>query len=281
MDFEKPDIFEYVDYRDYLRAYYAAAKASRMKFSYRRFSKAAGFRSPNFLKLVIDGERNLGPNSVERFAKALKLDSDERRFFGHLVDFSQAVTSDEKNQAFERVSASRRFKRAHKLDGALFDYTSHWYNLAIREMAARPDFKEDPVWIARELIPPIKARQAATAMDLLFELGLLTRDADGGVIRGRSSVTSGHEVRSLALGNYHRQMLARAGESIDLVASDHRDVSALTVCIAAPTVAELKERIHRFRETLLERCDSDTEPEVVYQINIQLFPLSKPMGEGQ
>jgi len=92
--------------------YYEAAKAHSRVFSYRYFSRKAGYNSPNFLKLVIDGERNISTDSIERFADALGLTLSERRFFANLVAFNQAETAEEKNEAFERVSASRRFRQA-------------------------------------------------------------------------------------------------------------------------------------------------------------------------
>ncbi|MBH25154.1 MAG: hypothetical protein CMH57_12015 [Myxococcales bacterium] len=271
----KPDIFEYLDYRDYLKDYYDAAKVHNSAFSYRYFSRRAGYSSPNFLKLVMDGQRNLSNDSIDRFAKALKLTGSEHRFFRALVHFDQADTAAKKNQAFEDVAASRRFRKARRLDRAFFDYLSHWYYPAIREMVARADFVEDPDWIASQLLPPIKAAQAEECLEVLLELGLLQRDDDGALHRGEASVTTGHEVRSLAIGNYHRQMMERASESIELVHRDHRDISALTVCISPERIAEFKDRIHAFRETLLDLGDRDDQPTCVYQLNFQFFPLNE------
>jgi uncharacterized protein (TIGR02147 family) len=275
----KPDIFGYTDYRAYLADYYEAAKAHTRTFSYRNFARRCGFSSPNFLKLVIDGERNLGPNSIERFAKALQLDEEEAAFFGRLVSFNQATTVDERHAAYDEMASMRRFRLARRIDGELFDYLSHWYMPAIREMAARADFRDDPAWIAPQLIPAISPAQAADALNLLLRLGLLVREEDGRLRRGEPSLTTGHEVRSLAVAAYHRQMLLRAADSIDLVPSNQRDISALTVCVRPETVARLKEEIHAFRERLLELCDREEDADVVYQLNIQLFPLSRPAKE--
>ncbi len=52
-------IFTYTDYRAFLHDAYTHAKATNPAFSYRYFAKKAGFSSPNFLKLVIDGVYNL------------------------------------------------------------------------------------------------------------------------------------------------------------------------------------------------------------------------------
>jgi uncharacterized protein (TIGR02147 family) len=62
------DVFEYLDYRAFLRDIYLAKKAERRGFSFRAFSRRANLRSPNYLKLVMDGERNLSRAMAERFA---------------------------------------------------------------------------------------------------------------------------------------------------------------------------------------------------------------------
>ena len=85
----RPSVYEYVDYRAYLRAFYEAEKAQRAAFSYRYFARRAGLASPNFLKLVIEGKRNLGKESVLAFATALDLNAEETEFFNDLVAFAQ------------------------------------------------------------------------------------------------------------------------------------------------------------------------------------------------
>ena len=275
-------VYDFLDYRAYLRAHYEAAKRTQRSFSFRSFSKLAGLRSPNFLKLVIEGERNLGADSVPRFCVALALEAPEAEFFADLVAFNQATSLAEKNRAFERISASRRFRAARRIDGDLFAYLSHWYNPAIRELAGRTDFSEDPRWIASQVRPRISPTEAAEAMRLLLSLGLLVRDANSGrILRGEPTLTTEHEVRSLGAAAFHRQMIERAGESLETVPAALRDLAALTVCISPETAARVKERIHQFREALTELCDSDTAGAVVYQLNIQWFPLSATEGENK
>lgn len=275
-------VYDFLDYRAYLRAYYEAAKRARPSFSFRLFSRLAGLRSPNFLKLVIDGERNLGSDSVGRFAVALGLEGPDADFFVDLVAFSQAQTVAEKNRAFERLAASRRFRAARRIDGELFAYLSHWYNPAIRELSARDDFQEDPRWIAAQLRPRVSPAEVAEAMKRLLALGLLVRDPQTGrVVRGEPTLTTEHEVRSLGAAAFHRQMLERAGEAVETVPRELRDFAALTVCVSAETARLVKERIHQFRETLTEICDADTKGSAVYQLNIQWFPLSLPKEDDR
>jgi uncharacterized protein (TIGR02147 family) len=271
----KPDIFGFLDFRAYLKAYYDAAKAHKNHFSYRYFARRAGYASPNFLQLVIGGKRGLSNDSIERFAKALDLNSDEHEFFAALVAFNQAQSAEEQNRAFMKVAASRRFRQARRIDHAMYRYLSYWYYPAIREMTARDDFREEPAWIASQLLPTITTAEAASALQLLLELGLIIRDVSGRIIRGDPTLTTGHEVRNLAAGNYHRQMLERASESIERIPRERRELGATTICVNPDTVAEIKLLIHEFREQILERCDRDEDPSIVYQFNVQLFPLSK------
>lgn len=271
----KPDIFSYLDYRQYLNDYYERAKDHNTAFSYRYFARRAKLSSPSFLRHVMRGERNLGAESISKFAEALNLNDEETKFFGALVHFNQAKTNTEKIHAFELVAASKRFGQARHLDRAMFEYFSHWYYPAIREMASRQDFNEDPSWVATQLLPPIEPQQAKEALEALEEIGLLERDETGRLRRSEASITTGHEVRSLSIASYHRQMLMRAGEAIEIIDREWRDLGAMTICISPKTAIKLKERIHTFRELLLEICDREEDASVVYQFNTQLFPLSK------
>jgi uncharacterized protein (TIGR02147 family) len=271
----KPNIFEYMSYRAYLRDYYNRAKEHITRFSFRRFSELAGFRSSNFIKLVMDGDRNLGEESINPLCSAMGLDRAQTRFFHNLVAFEQAGDPEERNAAYRKLSSSKHFIAARQIEHGMFEYLSHWYNPAIRELAGRDDFQASPVWIAPRLLPPISEEQAEQALTLLFDLGMLVRAEDGRVHRGEPSMTTGHEIRSLAIGNYHRQMMTRAAESIQNIPRERRDISALTITVNASQVTELKERIHAFRETLLEYGDAAASGEVVYQLNIQLFPLTQ------
>jgi len=82
-------IFQYRDYRRFLYDFYHYKKLANPYYSYRLFSMKAGFRAPNLLKLVMDGQRNLTRESMEKFARALKLTDAESAYFAELVFHNQ------------------------------------------------------------------------------------------------------------------------------------------------------------------------------------------------
>jgi uncharacterized protein (TIGR02147 family) len=86
-----PSVQRHLNFRDFLKSYYQARKKSGAGYSYRRFSEDAGLASPNLLKLVIDGRKNLTTATLQRFATALKLTPVETEYFEALVLENQAT----------------------------------------------------------------------------------------------------------------------------------------------------------------------------------------------
>lgn len=271
----RPDVFSYLDYRAFLRDTYNARKAEGRGFSFRAFSMRAGLASPNHLKRVIDGERGLSPAMAARYATALGLEGDEGSAFLDLVALGEATTDAERNAAFERLQASRGYRRAQRLELAHAAYHSTWYLPAIREMVAVEGFRADPAWIARRLLPPITTSEAAKAVDLLLELGLLRRTESGGLEAVDIVLTTGPETRGLHFRNYHRAGLDRAAAAMELVPAAQRDLSSLTFTADDETMFEVKRRIQAFRRELIALLSESRGTRVV-QLGIQLFPLSTP-----
>lgn len=268
------DVFDFLDYRAFLRAYYAHAKHTRRGFSHRAFSRRAGLGSPNHLKRVMDGTRNLTLDMAERFATALGLDGQAADYFVQLVKLGQARSSVERGLAYQKLTTFKAYRSTRTLDLAHAAYHSTWYIPAVRELAARRDFRAEPKWIATRLLPPIKPSEAKAALDTLLELGLLRRGDDGAVAQSEPVITTGPEMHALHIANYHRMMMQRAAESIDLVASERRDISAVTLLVGAGAMARIKRRVQRFRRELLELALSEKQATQVIQMNFQIFPLS-------
>ncbi len=57
-------------------------------------SKRAGLSSPNYLKLVMDGERNLTHEMARRFATAMRLSDDEASYFCILVNLTHTDSTE-------------------------------------------------------------------------------------------------------------------------------------------------------------------------------------------
>lgn len=272
------DVFQYLDYRAFLRDWYAGVNRAGRTFSYRAFARRAGLKSPNYLKLVIDGERNLSKAMAERFGQACGLGEEPLSYFIDLVSFNQATTQTERNQGYARLTSFRKYRQAHKLDLAHAAYHSAWFIPAIRELAVSRSFRSDPEWIGRQLTPPISAAEARRALDVLIELGMLAPEGER-LVQSEPLVSTGPETRGLHITSFHKVMTERAIASIDLVAPEERDISCLTLNVGEDGLRRIKARIQRFRRELLDLSELEDDPRRVIQINFQLFPLSNAIGE--
>jgi len=273
-----PNVYDFTDYRRYLAAYYAYAKAEQYGFSFRLFSKRAGLRSTNYLRLVIDGQRNLSRDMAVRFATGCELNGGAAEYFCELVEYGQAKTTADKSRVYERLGRFRPFREARRLDGAHSEYYSRWYVPAVRELVRRPDFREDPKWLARQLVPSISVGQAKKALALLHELALVERDVSGRLVQTAPLVTTGPAPLGHHIYAFHHAMIDRAKGALDQLPRDEREISNITVCVSQKKFVELKERITAFRRELLRTAELDDSPERVVQINFQLFPMSIPAG---
>lgn len=269
------NIFAYTDYRVALRDLYAHKKATEYGFSHRAFSRRAGLRSTNYLKLVMEGLRNLSPEMASRFAGALKLEGNEADYFCELVQYNQARTTRERTRAYERMLKLKPTSAVRELDLRQAAYYTHWYMPAIRELAQRADFRGDPAWIARTLVPSITEAQAAEALATLEALGLLVRDRKKRLRPADAQVTTGPEPLHHQVASFHRAMIERAAEAIDLFPRDERDIASLTLCIDPSILPDLKRRMQTFRRELMRYAEHRGTPTRVVQINFQLFPLTK------
>lgn len=272
----RPRPQDFVDYRAYLREMFDYLKATRPQFSYRYFSRIAGFTSPNFLKLVADGERNLTPPSIPKFAKGLGLDEHERDAFETLVLLTHAESDTERNRYYAKLRKSDQGENeARRMEAAQYDVYSSWYALPIRELLLHPDFREDPKWIAQQLRPRIKPQEAARALEILERVGLIGRDAEQRLRPTDTNISTGPRTRSLAVRNFHRAMMSLAAEALETVPIDQRDVTGLTVSLTPTQYAEVRARIERFRREILEMIVPPTAESEVHQIGFQLFPLTR------
>jgi uncharacterized protein (TIGR02147 family) len=269
----KRSIFTYTNYRDFMRDFYATAKAENSKHSFRYFARLAGFKSSSVFKNVMDGKRNIAHYNLDAYAKALQLNKEETYYFRNLVLLNQAETIEEKQEYAKAILRSRLYKVIHPLGAAQYHFYAQWYWAVIWEFASLPGFKQDPQWIAEHLSPTVTTSEVKRALDELLKLGLLQRDTDGKIRKATGNLATSDEVASTAIAQWHREMLNRASESISRVPREKRDVSSITFAMSSDMAAKVKEKIQKFRKEIVEMQKvSEQGADMVYQLNLQFFP---------
>ena len=271
----EPDVFQYLDYRAFLRDWFAA-HAGRP--SVRGFAKRVHC-SPSLLSSIMAGKRDVDTGRAEVFAGAMKLDAAQTSHLVALVVVAHDPSRDRRQRALDEVLTTRRYRSAPRVNEATYTLLSDAVVGAVFELARCEGWRGDPDWIASALHPSTTREVAVAALDVLMAAGVLTRDADGRLQVGESQATDHdvhHDVVNRAVDQFHRQILARAPDVLSTVPHAERQFGALTFAVPSKAVPELKARITRFYEEIMHLVEvTEGSRDRVYQLGVQLYPMAR------
>ncbi|MFP4416315.1 MAG: TIGR02147 family protein [Fibrobacterota bacterium] len=274
-------IFTYSDYRTYIRDYYTHMKSTKPSFSFRAISERAGINSSGFYPLIVQGKRDLTPATIEKTARALELDHREAEYFGLLVRFNQARTLKKKNEYFDKMIEVLNRRSVEIIPENRYDIFSEWYHGVIRELVVCREFGDDFKKLGRMLRPEITAKQARRSVELLLRLGFLRKE-NGRYIQSSPIITTGPDVKAHQILNYQVKMLSLAKEAFDRFGPNELlSNSSTTFRISRQTYELFKQKNREHRQELLKLAESDQDADMIFQLNINMFPLINPRVRGE
>jgi uncharacterized protein (TIGR02147 family) len=274
----KVSIYEYQDYRKYLRDYYIEQKSLSPAFTYRLFGKRAGISSLGFYKDVVDGRLTLGSKMIKKFITALGLTKEQAEYFEAMVGFSDSDTEEYRKIYFDRMLALQP-ANTHSIGIERYEYYSHWYNSAIRVLLLCSKHPSDAETLSRVLCPSISPTQAQVALETLLKLGLIRKtgaenyEAIDPVITSGKKMTASPGVMNII--NYQKEMITLAQDAFHRHSTEELDMSTLTVAISDKMFQSIKKDLAALRQKVLAASVRDKNSERVYQLCMQLFPLTR------
>lgn len=272
-------IESYSDYREFLRDAYLDRKEHMPCFSYRYFCIKAGIKSPTLFKEVVEGKRNLTKNTIEAFAKGLALTESDTRYFSALVHFNQSEIPSEKMQYLEQMRILSRKVKQEAVPIDQYEYYSKWYLPVLRELACILDWKDDYRLLARAIVPPIKKSEVRESIEFLLSKGFLKKEPDGRYKQTKPAITSGSEVTWMSVRSFNEKMARRGVEAIHEFQPSERDIRTVVVGVSEGTYKLIKEEIREFISRIVRIVDNDKDSDRVYNLGVQLFPLSKTVSK--
>lgn len=242
------------------------------RYSQRAFARQMGL-SAGELSEILRGKRGLSLRSALRVASALGLSPDETR---HLITLAQLEKS-AKYGADLPTEAPSELPSRQRLTLEMFHVVSDWVCFAILNLADTRGFRLEPGWLAKRLA--ISSTEAQVSLDRLERVGLIER-IDGALHVTPDYVLSPSGIPSEAIRNYHRQILKKAAEALELQSLTEREFTGSGFAVDPAKLPELKKAISRFQNEMVTRFASRDGREV-YHLEIALFRLSEPAQEGE
>jgi uncharacterized protein (TIGR02147 family) len=268
-------VSDYIDYRLFLADYYKWHKENTRRFSHRSLAASLGFTSPNFLKLVIDGKRNIGKDSLQNVTRGLGLNKQESEYFSYLVCFAQVKSVIAKNYYFGLIAAMRSRKNIKLVGADQFEYFSEWYHPVVRELVKGMTEPLDYGAIAQSMGNKVTPAKLKKSVALLKRLGLIRMGDANAYEHPSPFLTTENELKSFAVRKYHKEVLGVAQKALDEVPPHDREISQLTVKISPKGFLNIKQRIQQFREEVMQLVAQDKEVKNVYHVNFQFYPIAK------
>ncbi|WPU66798.1 TIGR02147 family protein [Peredibacter starrii] len=271
-----PNIAEYLNYREFLQDFYLSKKKVNASYSYRVFVNKGELGSPSHLKMVIDGSRNLTLSTIPKYVKAIGFKKKmETQLFELLVHYNQESDADQKITYFNEIMNLKRKQGLSMLEKHQFDLLAHWFHVAIYVLIDLYDFKDDPEWISERLRKKVTARQVRETLDSLETLKLIEKDDIKGYRQTSGALSTDEDIKSLGAYRYHQDMLELALDSLKNDSLDVREFNGVTMKISKDKLSVLKDKIRAFRKEINELTSNMEGTDQVYQLNIQLFPLTE------
>lgn len=274
------DLFGYLDYRRFLKDVSAELREKK-QLNVRSFASQAGLKAPGYLKMVIDGKRNLTFKSTEKFCQALAISGKKKIYFEKLVLYNQTTDPNLKKNYLEELIKLLPRSSDFTLEKRHGRYFSQPYYVCIREMVVLKNFKEDFKWIARRCFPQISPAQVKEAIKVLLELGLLRRDVEGKLAQtGDFIKTEDKNAQIMEAYHFHEAMIDKARQALGLLAQNERNFYALTLPLSKELFEEVVSDFYEFRDRVVGKIAAKKKDfDEVYQINFQFFPLTKKREE--
>jgi uncharacterized protein (TIGR02147 family) len=268
-----PDIYQYDDFRLYIKDCYQAKASSVPKYSYRKFAREAGFTNPGYINDVIKGRRKLSRDAVEKVIRIFDIPQKEVDFFKLLVQYGQVKKEMEKEKLYQQILFRRSRSSFTRLNPSLVKYYQDYRYPLVRSAIDVKDFRGDYDALARFLNPPLPTAMVKKIVRDLCEWGLVQQETSG-----RYRVTDKFVEPPATLGQLIRQLnrewINQGKEAISRFGPDERHVSAILLGISRDTHKKVQKKIENFREEIFDLIEMDNKPEVLMQLSLQYFPKS-------
>jgi uncharacterized protein (TIGR02147 family) len=260
-----------------LRTLFLERKKRNAAYSTRAFARDLGM-SQALVSLVMNGKRPLTVKQAAQISVLLSFSQEQSERF---LD-STLLALPENSKALSRLRRERKYSPVGATAAPAFkDYDierfkaiSQWYHLSILDLVSTRDFRDDTSWIARRL--GISRIEVTDAIARLLDLGLLER-REGRLVKSESKIYFATQRSEAAIRSHHRQMIGKAIDQLSLTdpaSFEARSISGMTMSIPKSTLPLAFEKIEQFQKELAALlCKGEAEE--VYQLNVQLFPLTK------
>ncbi len=286
---EKPVLSTYTNYRDYLRDVFEyrrkRTEGQLRPYSYSDFSAAADIRSPNYLKMIIQGDRNMSLDMCKKFGRALRFDKTEQAEFEALVFYGQEKDPLQRNKYLKQLSEirSQNALASGAIDAETWEKVPGWLSWVLYALIDQEGVNFTSENLKNLLRHRVTDKQINEALNKLTEAGDI-EIVDGKASKKSHMISGAEKIPTALVRKLQAELIYLGLESLYKDEPTEREISGFTMAMTEDEYNWVRHELRKVRkdiQTKLMMAREKNQGQKVYQVNIQLFPLSHEAGEAE
>jgi len=269
-------VFEYLDYRVYLKDAYEERKSDSSFYSYRMMAETFGLFPSNIFR-ILHGEGHLPARCQSRALEFLGLTGRAAEYYLLLISYARERSTKAKGEILEKAMALRDVER-QPLEAQELEYFSNWWTVVLRALLEITDGRAVPAELAGCLMPPVPEADVKASLALLTELGLVKKASSGRLLPTTAHLTAGGLAKAKAVRGFQRQILSLASDALERFKPDDRDISTLTLSLDDEAFREIRELVRECRRQIQKRVEECRRSDRVLHLAMAFFPAASAPG---
>lgn len=269
---DKLSPLSFLDYREYLSAFFEQRKAASPWYSYKLFGDGVGLDQSQVFR-ILQKNLHVSKRALPRFIEYLKLDEKEAEYFEKLVELGRARRESDTRRLFAEVLALKGSK-SRELRDDQYELYAKWYHSVIRTLLGFVRIKDDYAALGAMVSPPISAEEARDSVELLNRLGLVERDASGFWKLSGLKLTTGSAYQSKLVRAYQAESMKLAMQSLDIHEKSERDINVMNMALDASAFRDCLAILNTAWEEIRARVEKVDSPDRVVRLATAFFPVA-------
>lgn len=266
-----PSVFEFQNYRLYLKAYFDFKKQIDPRFTLAKLATQMGFSSHAGLAMIMSGQRELRSPYIEKFCNLVNFKIKERLYFEALL--RGAEMSPQKRKKFIRsieVLTDEWLPPKDCGNARLIDYSvTHQILSLYKRPCTREEIKRQFKYRIQDFVLDeiLLSMQKSNVVEKENDRFRLLKDVL--VIENNAPAGSGKEM--------HLDFMELAKQSLMKEEPSQREFQTYLVTIDSKRLVEMKKRIKSLVVQILEEYEDNQNSDTSVQFHFNLFECTKKL----
>ena len=269
LDQSHPNVFEYHDYRTYLRDAFARKHAKNPAWTTVAWSRQLKLSAPSTLSMILNHRRHPGKKVMESLIQYFQFNSAEANYFSNLVGLQKKMGNRRLTVHLVNSLLENSEKKNLKDTPALLRRNTY----VLREMTRLADFSEDVNDLQKRIIEAAEPSELRSLLSELEQQKLVTRSPEGHLQGTAAIVARDAPPTPEEIERFHTELLDATRNALRRVPKDERLFHSTFLSVKKGKIEEARRLVLEFQKKFSELLEA-TPGDEVFQLNVHFFPAT-------